>query len=95
MAGLTNYEKVVLGLTAGFVLVSGIWFWTQDRGHGDYQITVTQRREEAVSAEEGQSSQEDWPDSLLPGSSPSRLTPIQQIQQRRDHTRRTQQQSER
>ena len=67
MAGLTNYEKVVLGLTAGFVLVSGIWFWTQDRGHGDYQITVTQRREEAVSAEEGQSSQEDWPDSLLPG----------------------------
>ena len=35
------------------------------------------------------------PDSFLPGSSFSRLTPIQQIQQRRDHTRRTQQQSER
>ena len=68
MAGLGNYEKVVLGLTAGFVLATGLWFWSQDRSRGDYQVTVTQRRQEERSADAASGGEEpDWPDSLLPG----------------------------
>ena len=68
MAGLTNYEKVVLGLTAGFVLTAGLWFWGQDRLHGDYQIVTMERREETVVMQQPpEAAEQSRPDSLLPG----------------------------
>lgn len=68
MAEVPTYEKVVAALTAGFVLFTGGWLWSQNRAHGDYQVTVLERREENVSVSSAQPSQEEErPDSLLPG----------------------------
>ena len=68
MAEVPTYEKVVAALTAGFVLFTGGWLWNQNRTHGDYQVTVLERREESVSVSSAQPSQEEErPDSLLPG----------------------------
>ena len=67
MAGLSRYEKIVAGLTAGFVLFAGIWFWSQNRSHGDYQVTVLERRQEEGHTSQAQPSEEERPDSLLPG----------------------------
>ena len=49
MAEVPTYEKVVAALTAGFVLFTGGWLWSQNRAHGDYQVTVLERREESGS----------------------------------------------
>lgn len=68
MAEVPTYEKVVAALTAGFVLFTGGWLWNQNRTHGDYQVTVLERREESMSVSSAQPSQEEErPDSLLPG----------------------------
>ena len=67
MAGLSRYEKIVAGLTAGFVLLAGIWFWSQNRSHGDYQVTVLERRQEEEHTSQARPSEEERPDSLLPG----------------------------
>ena len=66
MAGLSNYEKAVLALTAGFVLFTGAWFWSQNRAQGDYQVTTLPRQQELVPSD-GEDGEDDWPDSLLPG----------------------------
>ena len=65
MAGLSNYEKAVLGLTAGFVLFTGAWFWSQNRERGEIQVTTMPRPQQEIvqTQEDG----EEWPDSLLPG----------------------------
>ena len=34
MAGLSNYEKAVLVLTAGFVVFTGAWVWSENRTQG-------------------------------------------------------------
>ena len=69
MAGLTKYEKTALVLTAGFVLATGLWFQSQQRFRGSYQVVVSQVREERDSAQELEQpeGQAQWPDSLLPG----------------------------
>lgn len=68
MAEVPTYEKVVAALTAGFVLFTGGWLWSQNRAHGDYQVTVLERREESMSSSSSQQTQEEErPDSLLPG----------------------------
>lgn len=68
MAEVPTYEKVVAALTAGFVLFTGGWLWSQNRAHGDYQVMVLERREESMSASSSQQPQEEsQPDSLLPG----------------------------
>ena len=68
MAEVPTYEKVVAALTVGFVLFTGGWLWSQNRAHGDYQVTVLERREESVSISSSQQPQEEErPDSLLPG----------------------------
>ena len=45
MAGISRYEKIVLGLTAGFVLFTGGWFLASSRTAQPYTVTV-QRQEE-------------------------------------------------
>lgn len=68
MAEVPTYEKVVAALTAGFVLFTGGWLWSQNRAHGDYQVTVLERQEESISVSSSQQPQEaSQPDSLLPG----------------------------
>lgn len=74
MAGLSKYEKIVLLLTVGFVLFTGLWFWNQERIRDEYQITVHQREPAAggdlsVETEASGSGEpaEEEPDSLLPG----------------------------
>lgn len=78
MAGLTKYEKAVLGLTVGFVIVSGAWFWSENHVHGGYQVTTMERREDTQqtdpSAERveqadpsAERAEQTRPDSLLPG----------------------------
>lgn len=78
MAGLTKYEKAVLGLTVGFVIVTGAWFWSENHVHGGYQVTTMERREDTEqtdpSAERveqtdrsAERAEQTRPDSLLPG----------------------------
>ena len=69
MAEMPTYERVVAALTAGVMLFTGGWLWSQNRAHGDYRITVLERREEseAVSSAQAPQEEENWPDSLLPG----------------------------
>ena len=78
MAGLTKYEKAILGLTVGFVIVTGAWFWSQNHVHGGYQVTTMERREDTEqtdrSAERVEQTdrsaervEQTRPDSLLPG----------------------------
>ena len=68
MGEVRTYEKVVAVLTAGFVLFTGIWLWEQNRAHGDYRVTVLERREESPSASaQTDQGEEAWPESLLPG----------------------------
>lgn len=72
MSGLSKYEKIVLLLTAGFVLFTGLWFWNQERARGEYQITVHQRETESTASAEAEEAgsgpgTEERPDSLLPG----------------------------
>lgn len=78
MAGLTKYEKAVLGLTVGFVIVTGAWFWSENHVHGGYQVTTMERREDTEqtdpSAERAEQTdrsaeraEQTRPDSLLPG----------------------------
>lgn len=51
MAGLTKYEKAILGLTVGFVIVTSAWFWSQNHVHGGYQVTTMERREDTEQAD--------------------------------------------
>lgn len=78
MAGLTKYEKAILGLTVGFVIVTGAWFWSQNHVHGGYQVTTMERREDTEQADRSAERVEQTdrsaerveqtrPDSLLPG----------------------------
>ena len=78
MAGLTKYEKAILGLTVGFVIVTGAWFWSQNHVHGGYQVTTMERREDTEQADRSAESvvqadrsaervEQTRPDSLLPG----------------------------
>ena len=67
MAGLSNYEKAVLVLTAGFVAFTGAWFWGQNRTQGEIQVTTLPRQQQELVRETGEDEEDGWPDSLLPG----------------------------
>lgn len=67
MGRLSNYEKVVLGMTASFVLFTGLWFWNQNHREVEYQITTIQRRQEIDTPLPQPEEQQKQPDSLLPG----------------------------
>ena len=65
MAAMTRFDKIVLGLTAAFLVVTGGYFVSGQLGEAEYQVTVS-KQVPAVSAslpvvEDG------YPDSLLEG----------------------------
>ena len=66
MSGMSRFDKVVLGLTGAFVLVTGTWFLAKNDVSQPYQVTTLQRPPavESGGAEETGGSR---PDSLLPG----------------------------
>ena len=70
MAGMSLYEKVVLGLTAAFVLFTGGWFLARRQLDQPYQVlteTSGQEAESAFAASAPDQAGEERPDSLLEG----------------------------
>ena len=65
MAGISRYEKVVLGLTAAFLLFTGGWFLAGQNTAAPYQVTTTQAvRPQADASDSGEAGR---PDSLMEG----------------------------
>ena len=64
MAGISRYEKWVLGLTAAFLLATGGWFLIAQERAATPAVTVGQNGIADSSAPE---EEKDYPDSLLPG----------------------------
>ena len=68
MRDISRFDKVILLLTAGFVLFTGGWFLAQRSAAQPYQVTAARNdREEPKETEKGSSSFGGRPDSLLPG----------------------------
>ena len=68
MRDISRFDKVILLLTAGFVLFTGGWFLAQRSAAQPYQVTAARNdREEPQEMEKGSSSFGGRPDSLLPG----------------------------
>ena len=68
MRDISRFDKVILLLTAGFVLFTGGWFLAQRSAAQPYQVTAAPNdREEPQETEKGSSSFGGRPDSLLPG----------------------------
>ena len=66
MAGISRYERLVLGITAAFLLLTGGWFLVHQNTAQPYQVT-TSRSEEAPPADEPEPQPDERPDSLLAG----------------------------
>ena len=49
MAAMTRFDKIVLGLTAAFLVVTGGYFVSGQLGEAEYQVTVS-KQAPAVSA---------------------------------------------
>ena len=64
MAGISRHTKLVLGLTAGFVLLSTGWFLGSGRSAQPYEVTV--QRQEAP-GQAAVSEADPRPDSLMEG----------------------------
>ena len=57
MRDISRFDKVILLLTAGFVLFTGGWFLAQRSAAQPYQVTATRNdREEPQETEKGSSS---------------------------------------
>ena len=67
MAGISRYEKTVLGLTAAFLLFTGGWFLAQQNTAAPYEVTTTQRLQEEQEADCSATAEESRPHSLLEG----------------------------
>ena len=65
VGGISRYEKVVLLLTAGFLLFSGGWFLAEQTRPAPYRVTVSQTAGEDASVP--QPEEDGRPDSLLEG----------------------------
>ena len=65
MAAMTRFDKIVLGLTAAFLVVTGGYFVSGQLGEAEYQVTVSQQAP-AVSASLPEV-EDGYPDSLLEG----------------------------
>ena len=64
VGGISRYEKVVLLLTAGFLLFSGGWFLAEQTRPAPYRVSVSQQAEESASLPQKEDGR---PDSLLEG----------------------------
>ena len=65
MAAMTRFDKIVLGLTAAFLVVMGGYFVSGQLGEAEYQVTVS-KQAPAVSASLPEV-EDGYPDSLLEG----------------------------
>ena len=65
MAAMTRFDKIVLGLTAAFLVVTGGYFGSGQLGEAEYQVTVS-KQAPAVSASLPEV-EDGYPDSLLEG----------------------------
>lgn len=65
MAAMTRFDKIVLGLTAAFLVVTGGYFVSGQLGEAEYQVTVS-KQAPAVSASLPEV-EDSYPDSLLEG----------------------------
>ena len=66
MAGITRYERVVLGAAAAFLLFTGGWFLGKQNQSTPYEVSTARQEQEPASSQPAQS-QEERPDSLLEG----------------------------
>ena len=64
VGGISRYEKVILLLTAGFLLFSGGWFLAEQTRPAPYRVSVSQNAEESASLPRREDGR---PDSLLEG----------------------------
>ena len=64
VGGISRYEKVILLLTAGFLLFSGGWFLAEQARPTPYRVSVSQNAGESASLPQ---KEDDRPDSLLEG----------------------------
>lgn len=67
MAGISRYEKAVLGMTAAFLLFTGGWFLARQNAAAPYEVTTTQILRTEPAAEGAASGEESRPDSLMEG----------------------------
>ena len=65
MAAMTRFDKIVLGLTAAFLVETGAYFVSGQLGEAEYQVTVS-KQAPAVSASLPEV-EDGYPDSLLEG----------------------------
>lgn len=65
MAAITRFDKIVLGLTAAFLVVTGGYFISGQLGEAEYQVTVS-KQAPSVSAS-APAEENGYPDSLLEG----------------------------
>ena len=65
VGGISRYEKVILLLTAGFLLFSGGWFLAEQTRPAPYRVSVSQNAGESASVP--QMEEDGRPDSLLEG----------------------------
>ena len=65
MAAMTRFDKIVLGLTAAFLVVTGGYFVSGQLGEAEYKVTVS-KQAPAVSASLPEV-EDGYPDSLLEG----------------------------
>ncbi len=89
MAAMTRFDKIVLGLTAAFLVVTGGYFVSGQLGEAEYQVTVS-KQAPAVSASLPEV-EDGYPDSLLEGevidlntASEADLTRLPGIGEKRD-----------
>lgn len=68
MAGISRYERAVLGLTVAFLLFVGGWFLGRQNAAAPYEVTTAQNAAaEEPKREESASASASAPDSLLEG----------------------------
>jgi len=67
MAGISRYEKAVLGLTAAFLLFTGGWFLARQNTAAPYEVTTTQTVRPQTENAPSASGEESRPDSLMEG----------------------------
>ena len=67
MTGIPWYHRVVLGMTVGFLLLTGGRFLAQSHWTGAYSVVTERAGVTETRSASAEAAEESWPDSLLPG----------------------------
>ncbi|MGI5962833.1 MAG: ComEA family DNA-binding protein [Lawsonibacter sp.] len=68
MAGISRYEKVAMGMTGAFLLLTTAWFFSTWNQKQPYEVVVSEEiQTSAVVQEESEQEEVKWPESLLDG----------------------------